>query len=90
MEAKAAKRKDNIGKVFYDITDNKFKQITRKDGKPGIVVIDEIDSYEIDTSSNIQDQKKKIREINYFSPDQKKKIKEIQENAPPPFDPYIN
>jgi hypothetical protein len=88
--AKAAKRKDNIGKVFYDITDNKFKQITRKDGKPGIVVIDDIDSYEIDTSSNIQDQKKKIREINYFSPDQKKKIKEIQENAPPPFDPYIN
>ena len=83
-------KKKNVGKVYYDVTDGKVKQVTKSaEGELGFTIID-LNTYTPDTSSNVQNQKKEIREINYFSPDQKKKIKEIQENAPPPFDPYMN
>ena len=50
-------KKKNVGKVYYDVTDGKVKQVTKSaDGELGFTVID-LETYSPDTSSNIIEQK---------------------------------
>jgi hypothetical protein len=78
----------NVGKVYYDVTDGKVKQVTRNsEGELGITIID-INTYDPDTAPSTVVEKKPPREIKYLSDEQRKKLEEIQKNAPPAFDPY--
>ena len=57
-EMKDQIKSKNVGKVYYDVTDGKVKQVTRSsEGELGFTIID-LETYAPDTSSNIQENKK--------------------------------
>ena len=65
----------NVGKVYYDVTDGKVKQVTRSsEGELGFTIID-LETYAPDTSSNVMEEKKKkvLPESGLFSQDKKER-----------------
>jgi len=77
----------NVGKVYYDVTDGKVKQVTRVKGELGFKPIN-LETYVPDTTRDEDEKKKPSREIRYLSEKQKEVLEEIKKKAPPAFDPY--
>jgi len=80
-------KSENVGKVYYDVTDGKVKQVTRVKGELGFKPIN-LETYVPDTTRDEDEKKKPSREIRYLSEKQKEVLEEIKKKAPPAFDPY--